>query len=331
MFNRRRFIKLTSASLVAPAVLSASRAFGAAWQPTKPVRVIVPFPPGGSTDTTARIVSAQLSAIWNGATVVVENRGGAGGNIATDLVAKAEADGHTILIVGPGLATNQFLYAKLTYDPVADFAPVSQLINQPNIMAVPNSSPAKTVQEFIDYVNSSDKKGHATYGSSGVGTTLHLSGELFKHLTHVEMTHVPYKGGGPAINDLIPGRIDVTFDNAPSILPHIQASEVRGVAVTTKERVKVIPQYPTIAETVPGFDVSSWFGFFVPVKTSPEIVTALNAATVKAVSSEAVSSKLTALGADPKSSTPQELAAFLQSEIAKWGPVIKDASIKAAE
>jgi tripartite-type tricarboxylate transporter receptor subunit TctC len=331
MLNRRRFIKLTSASLAAPAILSASRALGAAWQPTKPVRVIVPFPPGGSTDTTARIVSAQLSEIWNGATVVVENRGGAGGNIATDLVAKAEPDGHTILIVGPGLATNQFLYAKLTYDPVADFAPVSQLINQPNIMAVPNSSPAKTVQEFIDYVNSPEKKGRATYGSSGVGTTLHLSGELFKYLTHVEMTHVPYKGGGPAINDLIPGRIDVTFDNAPSILPHIQAGEVRGIAVTTKERVKVVPQYPTIAETVPGFDVSSWFGFFVPVKTPTEIVTALNVATVKAINSEAVSSKLTALGAEPKSSTPQELAAFLQSEIAKWRPVIKDAGIKAAE
>jgi tripartite-type tricarboxylate transporter receptor subunit TctC len=328
MFNRRRIIGLASSVLAAPAVLKVTRAFGADY-PTRPVHVVVPFPPGGSTDTTARIVGAQLSAIWNGQPVVIDNRGGAGGNIATDLVAKSAPDGYTILIVGPGMATNQFLYANLTYDPVNDFAPVSQLINQPNIMTVPNSSPAKTVREFIDYVNSPAKKGNATYGSSGVGTTLHLSGELFKYLTHVEMTHVPYKGGGPAINDLIPGRIDVTFDNAPSILPHIQAGEVRGIAVTTKDRVKVVPQYPTINETVPGFDVSSWFGFFVPVKTPAEIVAKINSATVAAIKSEAVSSKLTALGADPQSSTPEELAAFLQSEIRKWGPVIKNAGITA--
>jgi tripartite-type tricarboxylate transporter receptor subunit TctC len=327
MLNRRRFITVVTASVAAPAIVS-SRAFGADF-PTKPVRVIVPFPPGGSTDTTARIVGAQLSEIWKGTPVVIENRGGAGGNIGTDLVAKAEPDGYTVLIVGPGMATNQFLYDKLTYDPLADFAPVSQLINQPNIMAVPNSSPAKTVKEFIDYCNSPEQKGKVVYGSSGVGTTLHLSGELFKYLTHVEMTHVPYKGGGPLLNDLIPGRVDVSFDNAPSVLPHINAKEVRGIAVTTKDRIKVVPDYPTIAETVPGFDVSSWFAFFVPVKTPAEIVAKLNAATVQAIKSDAVSAKLSALGADPKSSTPQELAAFLQSEIKKWGPVIKEAGIKA--
>jgi len=327
MLNRRRFIKVTSASLAAPAIFSASRAFGADW-PAKPVRVVVPFVPGGSTDTTARIVGARLSEIW-GQPVVIENRGGAGGNIAADLVAKSDPDGYTIFIVGPGMATNQFLYQKLTYDPVNDFAPVSMLITQPNVMTVPNSSPAKTVKEFIDYVNSPEKKGKATYGSSGIGTTLHLSGELFKYLTHVELTHIAYKGGGPAINDLIPGRIDVTFDNAPSIFPHIQAGEVRGVAVTTTERIQVLPNLPPIAETVPGFDVSSWFAFFVPVKTPAEIVAKINAATVDAMKSDAVSLKLKALGADPKSSTPAELAAFLQSEIAKWAPVIKEAHITA--
>src|SRR5260370_1129773 len=166
--------------------------------------------------------------------------------------------------------------------------------------------PAKTVQEFIDYVNWPEKKGKAVYGSSGIGTTLHLSGELFKYLTHVEMTHVPYKGGGPAINDLIPGRIDVTFDNAPSILPHIRAGEVRGIAVTTRERVAVVPDLPPIAETVPGFDVSSWFAFFVAAKTPPELVAKINAATVEAIKSDAVANKLKALGADPKSSTPTE-------------------------
>jgi tripartite-type tricarboxylate transporter receptor subunit TctC len=185
------------------------------------------------------------------------------------------------------------------------------------------------VKEFIDYINSPEKKGKATYGSSGVGTTLHLSGELFKYLTHVEMTHVAYKGGGPAINDLIPGRIDVTFDNAPSIFPHIQAGEVRGIAVTTKQRVAVVPELPPIADTVAGFDVSSWFAFFVPVKTPSEIVARINAASVEAIKSDAVANKLKALGADPKSSTPAELAAFLKSEMDKWGPVIKSAGITA--
>jgi tripartite-type tricarboxylate transporter receptor subunit TctC len=327
MFNRRGFIKVTSASLAAPAIFRVSAAFGAGW-PTKPVRIVVPFVPGGSTDTTARIVGAKLSEIW-GQPVIVENRGGAGGNIAADLVAKSDPDGYMIFIVGPGQATNQFLYKKLTYDPVADFAPVSMLISQPNIMTVPNSSPAKTVKEFIDYVNSPDKKGKATYGSSGIGTTLHLSGELFKFLTHVELTHIAYKGGGPAINDLIPGRIDVTFDNAPSIFPHIQAGEVRGIAVTTKNRVAVVPDLPPIADTVPGFDVSSWFGFFVPAKTPPELVAKINAATVEAIKSDAVANKLKALGAYPRSSTPAELAAFLKSEMDKWGPVIKAAGITA--
>ena len=327
MLNRRRFIRVASASLATPAIFRATRAFGADW-PTKPVRIVVPFVPGGSTDTTARIVGAKLSEIW-GQPVVIENRGGAGGNIAADLVAKSDPDGYTVFIVGPGMATNRFLYQKLTYDPVNDFAPVSMLLTQPNIMTVPNSSPAKTVKEFIDYVNSPEKKGKATYGSSGIGTTLHLSGELFKYLTHVELTHIAYKGGGPAINDLIPGRIDVTFDNAPSIFPHIQAGEVRGIAVTTKNRVAVVPDLPPIAETVPGFDVSSWFAFFVPVKTPPEIVAKINAATVEAIKSDAVANKLKALGADPVSSTPAELAAFLKSEMDKWGPVIKAAGIKA--
>ena len=177
MFNRRGFIRVTSLSLAAPAILRATAAFGADW-PTKPVRVVVPFPPGGSTDTTARIVGARLSEMW-GQAVVIENRGGAGGNIAADLVAKSEPDGYTIFIVGPGMATNQFLYQKLTYDPIGDFAPVSMLIStehhdRAEFLAGENG------EEFIDYVNSPDLKGKATYGSSGIGTTLHLSGELFK-------------------------------------------------------------------------------------------------------------------------------------------------------
>jgi tripartite-type tricarboxylate transporter receptor subunit TctC len=323
MLNRRRFVGLATAAAAAPSIFS-GRAFGAAW-PVKPVRVVVPFTPGGSTDITARLVSNRLQEVW-GQSVVVENKPGAGGNIAGDMVAHSDPDGYTIFIVGPGLATNQFLYPSLSYDPVGDFAPVTLLITQPNLMCVPNSSPAKSVKEFIAYCN--ENKGKVTYASSGNGTTLHLSGELFKRLAKVEMTHIPYRGGAPAINDLIPGRVDVIFDNMPSIVSHVRAGSLRGLAVTTRERVAVAPDIPTIAETVPGFDVFSWFGFFVPAKTPQDIVARINADTNAALAYGPVKSRFEELGATPKGSTPEQLAAFLQSEIDKWGPVIRDARIR---
>src|ERR1700712_3839072 len=323
MLNRRRFVGLAAAAVAAPSILS-RRAAGADW-PVKPVRVVVPFTPGGSTDITARLVSNRLQEIW-GQSVVVENKPGAGGNIAADMVAHSDPDGYTIFISGPGMATNQFLYPSLSYDSVLDFAPVTMLITQPNLMCVPNASPAKSVGEFIDHCNRN--KGKVTYASSGNGTTLHLSGELFKRLARVEMTHIPYRGGAPAINDLIPGRVDVIFDNMPSILQHAKAGSLRALAVSTKDRVSVVPDIPTIAETVPGFDVFSWFGFFVPAKTPPEIVARINADTNAALAHAPVKSRFEELGAVPKGSTQAELAAFLQSEIAKWGPVIREAKIR---
>jgi tripartite-type tricarboxylate transporter receptor subunit TctC len=323
MLNRRRFAGLAAAALAAPSIL-ASRALSANW-PTRPVRVVVPFTPGGSTDITARLVSNRLQEVW-GQSVVVENKPGAGGNIAADMVAHSDSDGYTILISGPGLATNPFLYPSLTYDPVGDFAPVTMLITQPNLMCVPNSSPAKSVAEFIAYCN--DNRGKVTFASSGNGTTLHLSGELFKRMAKVEMIHIPYRGGAPAINDLIPGRVDVIFDNMPSILSHVRAGSLRGLAVTTKDRVGVVPEIPTIAETVPGFDVFSWFGFFVHAKTPPDVVAKINADTNAALAYPSVKSRFEDLGAVPKGSTQAELAAFLKSETDKWGPVIKEARIK---
>jgi tripartite-type tricarboxylate transporter receptor subunit TctC len=219
------------------------------------------------------------------------------------------------------------LYASLTYDPVGDFAPVTLLITQPNLMCVPNSSPAKSVQEFIAYCRAN--AGKVTFASSGVGTTLHLSGELFKRLAKVEMTHVPYRGGAPAINDLIPGRVDCIFDNMPSILPHAKAGSLRALAVTTKERVAVVPEIPTIAESgVTGFDVFSWFGFFVPAKTPRDVVAKINADTNAALVYPPVKQRFEELGATPKGSSEAELADFLKSEIDKWGPVIRDAKIK---
>jgi tripartite-type tricarboxylate transporter receptor subunit TctC len=324
MLNRRRFAGLAAAAVAAPSILI-SRALAADW-PTRPVRVVVPFTPGGSTDITARLISNRLQEVW-GQSVVVENKPGAGGNIAADMVAHSDPDGYTIFISGPGLATNQFLYPQLTYDPVGDFAPVTMLITQPNLMCVPNSSPAKSVQEFIAYCRAN--KGKVTYASSGNGTTLHLSGELFKRLAKVEMIHIPYRGGAPAINDLIPGRVDVIFDNMPSIISHVRSGSLRGLAVTTKERVAAAPDIPTIAESgVPGFDVFSWFGFFVPAKTPPDIVARINADTNAALAYAPVKSRFEDLGANPKGSTPSELAAFLKSETEKWGPVIQEAKIR---
>ena len=323
MLNRRRFVGLGAAAVAAPFIV-VSRASAADW-PAKPVPIVVPFTPGGSTDITARLVGNRLQEVW-GRTVVIENKPGAGGNIAGDLVAHSDPDGYTILISDPGMATNQFLYPQLSYDPVGDFAPVTLLITQPNLMCVPNSSPAKSVQEFIAYCN--ENRGKVTYASSGSGTTLHLSGELFKRLAKVEMTHIPYRGGAPAINDLIPGRVDVIFDNMPSILPHVKGGSLRGLAVTTKERVAVVPDIPTIAESVPGFDVFSWFGFFVPVRTPQDVIARINADTNAALVYAPVKSRFEELGAVPKGSTEAELAAFLQSEIAKWGPVIREAKIR---
>src|ERR1043165_4397963 len=204
MLNRRRFVALATASLAAPSLIS-SRALSAGidW-PAKPVRIVVPFTPGGSTDITARLIGNRLQEVW-GQTVVIENKGGAGGNIAADMVAKSDPDGYTIFIVGPGMATNKFLYPSLSYDPVDDFAPVTRLITQPNMMWVPNTSPTKTVAEFIAFC--SENRGKVTYASSGNGTTLHMSGELFKRLAKVEMTHTPYRGGAPAIGDV--GHLDL--------------------------------------------------------------------------------------------------------------------------
>jgi tripartite-type tricarboxylate transporter receptor subunit TctC len=194
-------------------------------------------------------------------------------------------------------------------------------------MCVPNSSPAKSVREFIDYCN--QNKGKVTYASSGNGTTLHLSGELFKRLAKVEMTHIPYRGGALAINDLIPGRVDVIFDNVPTVVQHVRGGHLRGLAVTTKERIAILPDMPTIAESgVPGFDVSSWFGFFVPARTPPDVIARINADTNAALAYAPVKSRFEELGANPKGSTQAELAAFLKSEIDKWGPVIQEAKIK---
>ena len=294
------------------------------------MRLIVPFPPGGGTDAIARVVATKLSEIW-GQQMVVENRGGGATNIGTEAVVRSDPDGYTMLLQSMPLAVNRFLFPTLPYDPIGDLAPVSLLCEYPNIMAVPITSPARSVTEFIAYAKAN--KGKVTFASSGHGTSVHLSGELFKRMAGVEMLHVPYRGAGPALNDLMPGRVDVMFNNIGAVLPLIQGGKLRGLAVTTAKRTPAAPDLPPIAEVgVPGFDVSSWYAFLAPAKTPPEIIAKMHADTVTALADPVTKERLEQqLGVVVVGSTPAELAAHLKSEMDKWGPVIKDAGITMRE
>jgi tripartite-type tricarboxylate transporter receptor subunit TctC len=293
------------------------------------VRLIVPFVPGGAADLIARLVGSRLSEAW-GQQIVVENRSGAGANIGAQAVAQSEPDGYTLFITSVPHAANRFLYPSLSYDPIADFAPVTLICMQPNIMVVPNASPAKSVKEFVAYAKS--RSGQISFGSGGVGTSVHLSGELFKRMTGVEMTHVPYRGSAPALQDVIAGRLDLIFDNITPALPHVKSGSARGLAVTTSKRVTAAADLPTIAEAgVPSFDVSSWFAFFVPAKTPSAIIKKMNEGTIAALAHPTVKERLEQFGAALVGSTPNELAAFLKSEMDKWGPVIREAKIKIEE
>jgi len=335
MITRRRMAGVMAASALASGiaprrVLAQATAVSptSSW-PSRHVRLIVPFAPGGATDVIARVIGNRLSEVW-GQQVVVENRSGGGSNIGAQAAAQSEPDGYTLYIGSVPHATNRFLYPALAYDPIADFAPVTLICTQSNIMVVPNSSPAKSVREFVAYAKASP--GRISYGSGGIGTSVHLSGELFKRMTGIEMTHVPYRGAGPALQDVIAGRLDLIFDNVTGSLPQVQNGSARGLAVTAAKRVAAAPKLPTIAEAgVPGFDVSTWFAFFVPGKTPPTLVKKINADVVAALAHPMVKDRLLQLGAEIVGSTPDELAAFLTSEIDKWGPVIRDAKIKLEE
>lgn len=320
--HRRRFIALGGAALAAPAFARVAQAQS---YPSRFVRLIVPFPPGGAVDNAARIVAQRLGEMW-GQQMVIENKGGAGGNIAAQAVLNSEADGYTVYICSIGHAINQFIYPNLGYDPVADFSPVTLMCLYPNIMAVPNSSGYRSVPEFIAAAKADPDK--LTYASSGIGTSLHLAGELFKRMAGVNLTHIPYRGAGPALNDLIPGRVDAIFANFPSTLPYVQNGQLRGLAVTTARRQPEVPDLPAIAEFVPGYDVSSWFALFVAARTPAEIIAKLHRDAVAALAHPPVKARYAQLGATVVGSAPAELAAHLKSEMDRWGPVIKAAGIK---
>jgi tripartite-type tricarboxylate transporter receptor subunit TctC len=324
--TRRTLIALAAAVALPGAALAQGN-----W-PTKPVRIVVPFAPGGTTDILARVLAPELSKAF-GQQFIVDNRGGAGGNIGADHVAKADADGHTLLMGTVGThGINKALYSKLPYDPQKDFAPITLVAGVPNIMVM-NAARAKelginTVPDFIRYAKANP--GKLNMASSGNGTSIHLAGELFKAQTGVFMTHIPYRGSGPAVRDLIGGTMDVMYDNLPSAMPHIQAGSLKAFAVTSAMRSQALPDIPTVAEAanLPGFEASSWFGMLAPAGTSPEIVARLQAEIAKALKLPEINTRLAGLGAIPSGNTPQEFASLIDSEIAKWAPVVKAANVR---
>jgi tripartite-type tricarboxylate transporter receptor subunit TctC len=321
---RRRFLQLAAGAAVLPAM---PRIAGAQTWPLRPVRLMVGFPAGGGNDAAARIVASRLSEIW-GQQVVVENKGGAGGNIAIETVAHAPADGYTMLFGFPALVLNRFLFSSLNYDSIADFASVSLICTYTNLLVVPNSSPVKSFPDFIAYAKANP--GKATFASPGVGTSPHLAGELLKHMARVELTHVPYRGvAAGGMSDLISGRIDSMFNTTGSLLQAARTGQVRGIAVTSAERVAGAAEFPTIAESgVPGYDVTGWYALFVPARTPPDIVRKMNADMVSILREPAITARFEPLGVSVASSTPEQLAARVRAETDLWGPIIKAANIK---
>ncbi len=311
---------LAMAAVVLPIVSGAGGAQAA--YPDRPVKLVVPFAAGGSTDIIARLIGAKMSEIL-GQQVVIENRGGAGGNLGSDAVAKAEPDGYTILMGTVAThAINPALFKKMPYDPVKDFAPVSWLVTVPNVLVVHPSVKAQNLKELIALLKASP--GTFNYASSGNGTPLHLSGELFKSMAGVEVTHVPYRGAGPALNDVTAGQVPIMFDNLPSSIGHIKGGTLRGIAVTTAERSPAI-DLPTMAEAgLPGYETYTWNALFAPAGTPKEAIDKLNEAGNKAVADPTVQKRLNELSAQVVGSTPEKLAEHVKAELAKWGPVVRD-------
>jgi tripartite-type tricarboxylate transporter receptor subunit TctC len=311
---------------VALIVVAAPLSSGQAAYPTKPVRLVVPFPAGGTTDLLARAAAQKLSEAW-GQQVIVDNRPGAAGNIGAELVAKSTPDGYTLLMGTVGThAINASLYAKMPYDHVKDFTPVILVAGVPNVLVVNPQVPVNTVPELIAYAKANP--GKLNFASSGSGTSIHLSGELFKTMTGVQMTHVPYKGSAPALTDLIGGQVQLMFDNLPSSLAFIKAGKLRAIAVTSTARAAALPDVPTVADTVPGFEASSWFGVLAPAGTPRDIVMKINGGTAKWLASPDAKEKLAAQGANVAGGTPEDFAKHIQAETAKWAKVVKESGAK---
>ena len=294
--------------------------------PNKPIKIISPFATGGIADTFSRVVGQGLSESL-GQPVVVENKTGGGGNIGADFVAKAPADGYTLVMGNIGShAVNPYLIKNMPYDPLKDFEPVAYVLDAEGLLVVNPAIPVKNVTELIAYVKS--RPGQVSYGSGGMGTTSHLAGELFKSLAKVDMTHIPYKGNAPAITDLIGGQTQVMFATMPTVLPYVKTDKLKALAVIGSSRASSLPDMPTVAETLPGFDVSNWIGIFAPAGTPKPIISKLNAEIIKIMQQPAVQKRLETEGAKFKPMTPEAFGAFQKNEALKWSKTIKDAGIK---
>ncbi len=297
----------------------------AADYPVKPVKWVVPYPPAGTTDVLARIVAQWLSEKM-GQPFVVENKPGAGNNIGTEAVVNAAPDGYTMLLVNPANGINASLYKTMNYNFIRDITPVAGLVRTPNVMEITNSLKVTTVQEFIAYCKANP--GKLNMASSGSGTSVHLSGELFKSMTGCNMVHVPYKGAGPALIDLIGGQVDVLFDNLPSSVVHIKAGKVRALAVTSEQREPSMAQLPTVGETVPGYEATAWFGIGMPKGTPREIIDKVNAEVNRALADPKMRERLAELGGKSIAGTPEDFGKIIAAETAKWEKVVTSSGAK---
>ena len=327
MMTKRQTLALLACAL-ASATLPAARAQApaASW-PSKPIRWVVPFPPGGAMDAIARTLGEKAGKTL-GQPFVIENKPGAGGNIGADFVAKQPGDGYTLMITSIGMATNKPLYGKLSYDPIKDFAPVSLLAVVPNVLVTNATQPdVKTAKDVIAAARKAP--GKLTYASAGNGTSIHLAGEVFTSLAQVDMPHVPYKGSGPAVSDLLGGQVNYMFDSITSARPHIESGKLRALGLTTAKRSKSLPNVPTLAEAgLPGYEVSPWFAVFMPAATPKDIVAKVNAALLEAMKDPDVVKRFETIGAEPVGSTPEEMAQHLARESERWTKLIQERGIK---
>jgi tripartite-type tricarboxylate transporter receptor subunit TctC len=310
---------LPAAAFVGAAALAGAGPGLAADYPVHPVKWVVGYPPGGTTDVLARIIAQWLTEKM-GQAFLIENKPGGGNNIGVEMVVNAPPDGYTMLLVNPANGINATLYKDLRFNFIRDIAPVAGIVRTPNVMEVTNSFPAKTVAEFIAYCKANP--GKINMASSGSGTSVHLSGELFKSMTGCQMLHVPYKGAGPALSDLISGQVDVLFDNLPSSAGHIKGGRIRALAVTSAEREPSMPELPTVGETVPGYEATAWFGIGMPKGTPRDIIDKVNAEVNRALADPAMRTKLAELGGKPLSGTPEDFGKVIAEETAKWAKVV---------
>jgi len=320
--HHRPLITAALLAALAPAQSAVAQSY-----PTKPIRWIVTYPPGGPTDVVARAIGAKLTEAW-GQQIIIDNRAGAGGMIGTELGARAAPDGYTLLFgTSAGMTINPALQSKLPYDPVKDFAPVSLLVINPQLLVLNPTVPANSVKELVALAKA--KPGQLNYASVGQGSPNHLGMELLKALTGTNIVHVPYKGTGPAITDLLGGQVQLMFNSMPTVLPLVRSGKLRALAVGSTQRISAIADIPTVAESgVPGFENVTWYGMFAPAKTPREIVNKLNAQVVRILAEPDMAQRLSSQGAEPRSSTPDELAKFMRVEFERWAKVIKSAGVK---